>query len=164
MEWTIRNTMLNKCLIFEVLTVEENAEEQYISLLDSNHIRKTKLLKRQFCKSKIYLQLKVRWESNVGTIKTCSREDLKHLSMASNYWLRILRRNSSHGEWESCILPSRTKFKAPALMAAMLDLTGLCLKRSSNDETYGLLEQPFLDQVFLGWSGVRFWAFQIQRL
>lgn len=49
--------MLNKCLIFEVLTVEENAEEQYLSLLDSNHIRKVMtVLKRQFYKSKIYIQ------------------------------------------------------------------------------------------------------------
>lgn len=66
-------------------------------------------------------------------------------------------------EKESCILPSRTELEAPALRSAMVDLMGFwhkCLKRSSNDEAYGLLEQPFLDQDFLGWSGVHFSASQ----
>jgi len=49
-------------------------------------------------------------------------------------------------ENESCILPSKSKFKSPAFRAAMVDLVGLChgyLKRSSKDETCELLEQPF---------------------
>lgn len=62
-------------------------------------------------------------------------------------------------ENKSYILPSRPEFKAPASRAAMVDLAGLChkhFKKSSNDEAYGLLEQSFLDQVFLGSNGVCF--------
>lgn len=47
---------MNKCVIFEVLTVEENTEEQYVSLHDSSHIKKLKFLNRKLCKSKIYIE------------------------------------------------------------------------------------------------------------
>lgn len=47
---------MNKSVIFEVLTVEENTEEQYISLHDSSHIKKVKFLKRKLCKNKIYIE------------------------------------------------------------------------------------------------------------